>query len=376
MARSKGEGGITRLEDKPKARCRLWRLEARDPSGHLRFRRVHGTYSQAESAMRAFSAELDARGVGDETFAEYAARWQASREASPQTKAKEDVRIRNLCKAIGHMRLRDIRRMDVQEALNSIRDGGNLSGRELSGTTMYGIHQTLRQMLQDAVYDGLMDANPAAMVRPPRKDTKPKKAASMDDVARMVDGLAMLPLDGFTVGVRLAVLAGLRRGEVVGLQWGDVADGRIAVRRSVQSRYGTVKEPKTESGRRSVSMLPELEADLERWREQQRFRLAALGIEQGDGTPVVTSAAGTRLDSSNLYRWWRKNGPALFGIDCSLHELRHTFLTMLGNSGASAAALKSIAGWSSLAMADVYVHRDEDADADAVRMLESRLSAR
>ena len=104
--------------------------------------------------------------------------------------------------------------------------------------------------------------------------------------------------------------------------------------------------------------------------------LAALGIEQGDGTPVVTSAAGTRLDSSNLYRWWRKNGPALFGIDCSLHELRHTFLTMLGNSGASAAALKSIAGWSSLAMADVYVHRDEDADADAVRMLESRLSAR
>lgn len=301
MARSKGEGGITRLEDKPKARCRLWRLEARDPSGHLRFRRVHGTYSQAESAMRAFSAELDARGVGDETFAEYAARWQASREASPQTKAKEDVRIRNLCKAIGHMRLRDIRRMDVQEALNSIRDGGNLSGRELSGTTMYGIHQTLRQMLQDAVYDGLMDANPAAMVRPPRKDTKPKKAASMDDVARMVDGLAMLPLDGFTVGVRLAVLAGLRRGEVVGLQWGDVADGRIAVRRSVQSRYGTVKEPKTESGRRSVPMLPELEADLERWREQQRFRLAALGIEQGDGTPVVTSAAGTRLDSSNLY---------------------------------------------------------------------------
>lgn len=105
-------------------------------------------------------------------------------------------------------------------------------------------------MPQDAVYDGLIDANPAAMVRAPRKNTKPKRAASMDDVGRMTDGLAMLPLDGFTVGVRLAVLAGLRRGEIVGPQWGDVGGGLEVDSGMVEHRDGRRLRPQGRRRRR------------------------------------------------------------------------------------------------------------------------------
>ena len=373
MARSKGDGGITRLEDKPKGKCRLWRVEANDPRGKRRFRRVHGTYAQAEAELKRLKTDISAPVRSYQAFGEYADAWLASRKAAPQTIDKERARIEALKMHLGGTALRDIRRIDVQSALNRIEAGENVSGRKLSGTTMNGMHQTLRQVLQDAVFDGLLESNPAANVKPPKKDTQPKRALSVDDVRRVMGGLDLMPLNGFTVGVRLAVLAGARRAEIVGFEWRDVEHGRLVVRRSVQCKTGDIKEPKTESGWRAIPMLPKLEADLARWRDVQRFKLASLGVEQGEDTPVVTSEAGTRLDASNLYRWWHKTGPRLLGVECTLHELRHTFLTMLANSGANVAAIKSIGGWSNIAMADVYVHTDEDADAEAVRMMGERV---
>lgn len=375
MARTKGTGGITRLDKLPKAKCRHWRLEAADGSGKRRFRRFSGTYSQAERALAEFEAELAAP-ASAETFGEYAAAWLAGREVAAQTLARDDVRVRTLCGAFGDMRLSDIGRRDVQAGFAAIRDGENLSGRVLSGSTMKGMHTAMGQIMQEAVYDGLISSNPVATVRAPKRDTPKKKAASMEDVARMLDCLELLPLDGHTVAVRLAVLAGNRRGEIVGYQWDDVEPGRLVVRRSIEHRTGRAKAPKTESGVRVVPMLPPLEATLGRWRAEQRYQLSAMGIEQTGETPVVTAGNGARMDAGNLYKWWRANSGRLFGIECTLHELRHTFLTMLANSGANAQAVKSIAGWANIAMADVYVHADVDADARAMDGLGRRLLER
>lgn len=374
MARSKGTGGITRLEQLPKAKCRKWRLTVvRD--GKRRERRFEGSYSQAEAELRRFEAEL-ARPASAETFSEYAAEWLAMREVAAQTLAKDGARVRNLECAFGGMRLADIGRADVQAGLASIRDGGNVSGRRLSGTTMNGIHGTFSQIMQEAVYDGLIPSNPVATVKPPKNDTAKKGAASVDEVARMLDCLELLPLDGHTVAVRLAVLAGNRRGEIVGYNWDDVEPGKLVVRRSIEHITGEAKSTKTESGERAIPMLPPLEAALKRWKRQQRYQLAIIGVEQTGETPVVTSRDGTRMDAGNFYKWWRRNAPAMFGIDCTLHELRHTFLTMLANSGATAQSVKSIAGWANISMADVYVHTDEGADARAMEGLGERLLGR
>ena len=108
MARSKGEGGITRLEDKPKANCRLWRLKAVDWGGKTRYRRFHGTYSQAEAAMRRFKAEL-ASPMSDETFGAYSQRWLDRRrrggEISGQTLSENEVELRRLRMEFGDLPL-------------------------------------------------------------------------------------------------------------------------------------------------------------------------------------------------------------------------------------------------------------------------------
>lgn len=182
-----------------------------------------------------------------------------------------------------------------------------------------------------------------------------------------------MPLDGHTMGVRLCVMCGLRRGEAVGLDWGAVYPDHIRVVQAVEAKTGRVAKTKTENGVRAVPLMPPIAQALARWREMQAFALHGMGIEQTDETPVVTSTVGTRMDAGNLYGWWKSNAPRLFGIDCTLHELRHTFITLLANSGASAQAVKSLAGWASIAMADTYVHADEGADRLAFEAMERRL---
>lgn len=374
MARSKGQGGITRLEDKPKARCRKWKLKVVDQSGKLRTRRFGGTYAQAEEAMRLFKAELEANRC-DETFGSYSAKWldrrKRSGELASQTLMENEVELKRLLMEFGELPLQAIDRARVVDGLASIKDGNTPSGRRLSGTTMAKTYTTMRMVMREAQLDGLIDSNPLDLVKAPKRDTAEKQALPFEQVRRAVALLESLPLDAHTVAVRLMLLAGLRRSEAVGLEWRDVRGGVLFVSRSVAERTGEVKEPKTTAGMRAVPMLPQLESSLEEWRRAQAGLLAYLGIEQTGRTPIVTSAVGTRMRAQNLERWWRRHMSEI-GVDCRPHELRHTFLTMLANSGANVATLTSIAGWSGIEMASVYVHDDMEANEAAVGMLESR----
>lgn len=377
MARTKGTGGITRLEKLPKAKCRKWRLDVKR-NGKTVSRRFNGTYSMAERALAAFEAELDAPEPCSLTFREYAWRWHGRREASGdfavQTMAVEASNLERLCHAFGDMKLGEIGREDVQDGMAAIKGGDNPTGRALSGTTMNKAFAVMRQVMGEAVLSDLIPKNPTDGLRRPKRDTPEKRAIPFDDVRRFLALLEARPLDGHTVALRLMVLAGLRRSEVVGLEWRDVGGGMVRVRRSVAELTGEVKETKSAAGTRSVPMLPQLETALGAWKVEQASKLACVGVPQTPGTPVVSSDAGTRMAAQNLWRWWDKTKPEL-GVDCTLHELRHTFLTMLANSGASAQALKSMAGWSSIDMANTYVHDDAEANAAAVASLSARFGA-
>lgn len=222
--------------------------------------------------------------------------------------------------------------------------------------------------------DGLTGSSPLDLVKPPKRDTPEKHALPFDQVRRALSMLESMPLDAHTVAVRLMLLAGLRRSEAVGLEWRDVRGGMVFASRSVAERTGEVKEPKTAAGVRAVPMLPQPASSLEAWKVAQASQLSLIGIEQSPETPVVTSAAGARMRAQNLARRWKRHMSET-GADCRPHELRRTFLTMLANSGASAASLRSIAGWPSIEMASVYVHDDVEASAAAVGMLGSRFSS-
>lgn len=75
----------------------------------------------------------------------------------------------------------------------------------------------------------------------------------------------------------------------------------------------------------------------------------------------------------NLQRWWDKNRDMLGAGGFSLHQLRHSNLSMMARF-MSPFDLHHWAGWSSLAPASVYIHDDLDSMRSAVRKSEVRIS--
>lgn len=363
-----GKGSITKLEKKPKSKCRKWRLRVQTTDGE-KTKRISGTWTEAEDALKDFVSELEMKKC-DHKFSDYAETWTTRRELSGDiagsTLRKNRQHLRVLNAQFGEIMLAEMDKPTAEDGLLSIK---HKDGKVLSGTYMQQLYATMKAIFQSAVDDDLIPKNPLAKIKPPKKDTAKRAALSRETLGRFLSALDNIPLDSHTVGLHIAVLAGLRRGEIIALQWGDIDSGVIRVRRSMEEHNMHIKEPKSVSGIRDVPMIEELEATLARWKGIQRAKFDVLGIEQMGSTPIMSSDTGSYIFPQNFDRWWRKVRPS-FGLDgVVIHELRHTYLTMLASGGAPSQVIKSLAGWSSISMADTYVHDDEEANREASRNL-------
>ena len=136
--------------------------------------------------------------------------------------------------------------------------------------------------------------------------------------------------------------------------------GRHAhVHQAFKEASGKVEEPKTKAGIRSLPMPARLCAKVAEWREARRI------LGHGSAPYLCCNARGNLMHAQNLNRWWRLNRDALGCADMGLHQLRHSNLSMMARR-MSPFDLKDWAGWSSIAPARIYVHRDMDAMRAAV----------
>lgn len=367
----KGKGSVIRAENKEKRKCRHWFIQFNTEEGVVRSRYT-GTYSDACEELERRKAELEMADLST-TFREYALKWLKRRERSGEiatsTLDKERRIITKLCKEFSDMRLIDMTPEIAVEGLLNIKEDGNYSG-----TYMNGIHVKMKTILEDAVDNGYINRNPLAKVKAPKTDTKERTSLSTETVSEFLSLLSQAPLDSHTIGVRIAVLAGLRRGELVGLIWDDFEDGVLKVRRSVTERM-EVKSPKTLRGIRNIPLPQMLIDDLNEWQRIQERYLRSIGIKQTLNTPIIVNEIGSMMHPQNLNRWWRQNRDRFGCEGIVLHELRHTYLTILANSGAPSKTLQTLAGWSDIKMANIYVHRDETIDKQSVRKLDDLLAS-
>lgn len=369
MSRPRGTGSVTRMEDKPRSRCRKWRLRYGGRS-----RVFHGRYAEAVEALEAFRTEVDlAAGCADSpTFHEYAREWNRRREMSGDYRASTCERVSNCLRALdvvfGEMRLCDVNRAEVASGFARLRAGDNPSGKPIAGSYAQSLWTVLKQVILSARLEGYVDGDPFLGLKAPKVQRSDRRALEPSELLAFTAQLESEPLDAHTVALRLALMCGMRRGEVCGLRWCDLDGDSIHVRRSVDE-LGNAVPTKTASSVRKVPLSDGLVQVLAEWHHDQRMLLAANGVEQTDATPICATTVGTHMHPQNLERWWRANR-ASYGLDgVVLHELRHTFLTYLAHASKDMSAVQHIAGWSSPEMARVYVHGSEDAERAAVDSL-------
>jgi integrase len=136
--------------------------------------------------------------------------------------------------------------------------------------------------------EGLVQRNPATLLFTPREaSTGPRRVMSPDQIKKV---FGILDLRERLI-TKLAVLAGMRPGEIFGLKWGDVGANSLEVRRRVYE--GVLDSPKSERGLRRVGFGPNLAKEMRQYRK-------AVGAKAESF--VFPSERGTPLRQSNIWR--------------------------------------------------------------------------
>jgi integrase len=166
----------------------------------------------------------------------------------------------------------------------------------------------------------------------------------------------------------------MRRGELLGLQWGDVdlGVGSLRVERSVEeTRQGLrLKPPKTRRGRRTIRLSTHASTLLRVHKVKQLELRLGLGLGKIEPTTLVFSTVeGGLLRPRNITKAWWRVVP-----DKQFHSLRHTHASMLINAGVDTLTISRRLGHSKAAITlDTYGHLVAGADEAAAAAIEGVL---
>jgi integrase len=205
------------------------------------------------------------------------------------------------------------------------------------------------------------------------------------DLAQTADLIEATRGTRMAITVMLAVLCGLRRGEIAALRWRNInlGAGQLAVTESAEQTRAGVRYKQPKSGRgRTVALSTRVVNELRSHRGQQAEELLKLGIPLGEDTFVVAQADGCPLQPRSITRQWLlllSKNKALPRI--RFHDLRHAHATHMLSSGVHPKIASERLGHSKVGITmDLYSHvmpgMQEDAAARVDRALEDVINKR
>jgi integrase len=280
--------------------------------------------------MDRLRAEL-AEGRGPEstrTVTEYLTGWLEAERARvrPSTWRYRDGHIRlYIVPAVGAVKLGALAPRDVERMTATMVERG------LAPRTAVGCRTTLRKALADAVRDGLVHRNVAALARPPRIPGRAVEYLTRDELRRLLEAIDGNPLGPL---VTLAATTGLRQGELLGLSWPDVdtTGATLTVRQAMARDWSggySLAEPKTTRSRRTVH-LPALSVDaLTAQQQAQEAAKAAAGDDWQDVDGLVfTDALGRPLKGHDVSHAFGDLLERAGLRHVPFHALRHSWATL------------------------------------------------
>ncbi len=277
---------------------------------------------------------------------------------------------------LGAIRLQDLKSPDVERLYAKLK----LSG--LADGSVRNTHTLLSKALEDAVGHRLLSRNPATGAFKRKVIRSETHVWDFDELATFLTTAQDHRLGTL---MRTASVTGIRRGELLGLRWSDVdlKGGVLHIRRALNkgNDSGTLEEPKTKHGRRSLDLDPETVKALAAWRRQQREETLQFGrMDCEANNPhglVFTRLDGSPLDPDAVSKTFQKIAAGAELPRIRFHDLRHTHGTLLLKQGTPLHVVSRRLGHASAAFtADTYSHVLPGQAAEAVAELAARLKRR
>lgn len=343
------------------------------------------TKTEAKKELAKFQVEVEAgEYIAPEktTLQEFVKDWEkkyASKELSEQTLENYLGHLKNhILPALGHLRLDQVKPIHVVNFLDQLQ---RKDGKEKSlsiGTIQY-IYRVLRNIFERATEWKIISHNPVADVKKP-KDNSDKEVNVYDEkeVEQLFKAVDNEPFH-WRIFTSLALAAGLRRGELLGLEWShiDLEKGTIRIKQVIgRGKNGrpVIKGPKTKTSKRTVSLPPSLIEELKRYHlhwKKEKMKMRDQWVEK-EHEWLFCNEDGTHFYPTTPTTWWRRFTKRAEVRYIRLHDLRHTSATLLINQGVHAKIISERLGHADIRITmDTYGHALQTADKEAAQKLDS-----
>lgn len=361
--RQKGRG--TKLADG------RWRTSIQLPDGTRQYLHARSSAALQDKLRDARQAVDEGTLSGDKrTVADFLGDWLESSKTRirPSTHARY-AQLVNLhaLPTIGKTKLRDLKAAHLQRLYTQLASSG------LAPATIRQLHAVLHNALKQAHRWRLIRENPADLVDAPRVPRYEASTLTAEQARQLLAGVRSEPLEAVYV---LALTAGMRQGELLGLQWRDVdLDAGTLTVRTALDRYGNLSEPKTASSRHAVQ-LAGIAVDALRRRKSavEAARLVA-GQAWQKSDLVFTDALGAPVASQHLLR--SVHYPLLDRLGLPrvrFHDLRHSVATLLLGEGVNPKIVSELLGHSSIQITlHTYSHVTPNMHKEAVETIDRLL---
>ena len=229
----------------------------------------------------------------------------------------------------------------------------------LAPKTINNIHGVLHKSLDNAVKWNILSRNVCDAVTPPRIPCKEKNVLTKQQAHTLLEEVRTHRLEAL---LTLAIITGMREGELLALHWQDVnfEDCSLQVKRAVSylKGYGYIEsEPKTAKGRRMIKLPVFVVAILRRHKSQQEEQRREVGSAWIEKDLMFTNAQGYFYSASTLRKVFRRFLVSIGLPHMRFHDLRHSAATILFAMNVHPKVVQEIPGHSQIAMTlDVYSH--------------------
>lgn len=178
----------------------------------------------------------------------------------------------------------------------------------------------------------------------------------------------------------LAFTTGLRRGEIIGLQWEDIEieDLRLHVCRSIVSvEYELVESnPKTASSRRNISLDIATTGLLQQWKRAQTEERLAAGAAWAKSTRIFTKPDGTSIHPDRVSKVFAQLQTGARVPRITPHQIRYSWAMLALRVGMHPKVVSERLGHSSTQVTlDIYSHVAEDLEREAAATVAELLYA-
>ena len=293
----------------------------------------------------------------DMTFGEWLDFWYQN-YSKPKLRPKsqldyENSIYRHIIPALGKILLVELTVNDLQQFYAQMKKSGRLIrtqiyGEGLSDRMVRACHTRCLTALNRAIADGLIRVNPATDCKLPSQTTKDMNILTREEMQRF---LIQTKEEGYYELFLLELATGLRRGELLALQWDDLNfnTGELRIQRQVYRANGelVVSAPKTKAALCTIVLPPALLSVLEEYHQQVDSRWMFPSPAKKD-SPLDPATVRKRLQTILEHAGCKR---------VRFHDLRHLFVTTALENGMDVKTLSAITGHvSTKTTLNVYTH--------------------